>query len=119
MNGMVRSTIPSKPVALANEKTWRIPFFLFFLGHCVLGGWGVEWMEREKVSHNQILIAILFVIWRWAAAIQYALAHQMTILWRCRCVTSINHLVVPYQVLFVFAVEFTSPHPPLVRTIGS
>ena len=66
-------------------------------------------MGQQNVSHNQILIAFLFVIWRWAAAMQHALAHQMTILWQCRSVTSINHLVVPYRVLFVFADEFTSP----------
>ena len=79
----------------------------------------MEWIEREKVSHNQILIAFLFVIWTWAAAIQHALAHPMTILWQCRSVTSINHLVVPYWDLFVFADEFTSPQLPLFRAIGS
>ena len=94
-------------------------FFFIFVGHCVWVGWGVEWREREKVSHNRILIAFLFVICRWAAAIQHALAHPMTILWQCRSVTSINHLLVPYWVLFVFADEFTSPRPPLFRAIGS
>ena len=76
-------------------------------------------MEREKVSHNQILIAFFFVIWRWAAAIQHALAPPMTILWQCNSVTSINHLVVPYRVPSVFADEFTSPRPPRFRAIGS